>query len=89
MARESRDAVVSLRISDDDHVRLRQVAAARGTSVSELLRSVIHREVQEVPATAATVTGTPVRGSRSPDEGIYWVAHEGAVISGATITIRA
>ena len=104
MGKESRDAVVSVRISEEDQARLRELAAARGTSVSDLVRTVVLREVGEVPAVAATVTAsgsTPtLRSSRgstttstsqnpSPGHGIFWAQEEdGAVVSGSTITVR-
>src|SRR5690349_15708538 len=58
MAKESRDAVVSVRISEDDQARLRKLATERGTSVSELVRTVVVREVSETvtPPRAAGVT---------------------------------
>jgi hypothetical protein len=39
MPKDSRDAVVSVRISHEEQARLRAHAEARGMSVSELLRS--------------------------------------------------
>lgn len=84
MARESRDAVISVRISEDDQARLREVASERGTSVSELVRSVVLREVTEQPAPTATVTRTT---APRPDHGLHWANQEGAVISGGTITL--
>jgi predicted DNA-binding protein len=68
MPKESRDAVVSVRISEEDQARLRELAAERGTSVSELVRSVVLREVEEAPALAATVTATASTPTARPGQ---------------------
>lgn len=86
MPKDPRDAVISVRISEEDQNRLREVAAERGTSVSALVRSVVLREVAETPASAPTVTATSATGTPRTDHGIYWANQPGAVVSGGTIT---
>jgi Ribbon-helix-helix protein, copG family len=101
-ARESRDAIVSVRISEEEQARLREAAAANRTSVSEFVRSVVLREVGQTPAAPTTVTSSghnprsthgiawSTDGSAPPPNtgrGIIWSAPEGATISGNTITL--
>jgi uncharacterized protein (DUF1778 family) len=99
MAKESRDAVISVRISEEDQQRLRALATARGTSVSELVRGIVLREISEPVTAARTVTGTQCRSQRvtttattrapSADEGVFWGEEHGqATVAGATITVR-
>lgn len=99
MAKESRDAVISVRISEEDQQRLRELAAARGTSVSELVRGIVLREISDPPAAGPTVTAAQCRpqrlpttgaGTRAPsaDQGIFWGEHGHATVAGSTITVR-
>jgi Ribbon-helix-helix protein, copG family len=100
MAKESRDAVISVRISEEDQARLRALAAARGTSVSELVRSIVLREVStpEPVTTTHPATdrggprGTTTAAARAPsaDQGVFWSEQDRgrATVAGATITLR-
>lgn len=98
MAKESRDAVISVRISEEDQARLRALAAARGTSVSDLVRSVVLREISEPAAAARTVTSTECRSRSGPatgttrapsaDQGVFWGDQGGDTVAGSTITVR-
>jgi hypothetical protein len=100
MAKESRDAVISVRISEEDQARLRALAAARGTSVSELVRSIVLREIGEPASAATTFTSTECRGpqgtttaaARAPsaDQGVFWSDQDQGQdrVAGATITVR-
>jgi hypothetical protein len=86
MAPEPRDAVVSLRISADEHSRLRQAAEARGTSVSALVRSVVLREVNGAPH--AVQTETMVSSAQvQAGHGIFWDVHGSEPVAGGTLTI--
>jgi Mobilization protein NikA len=86
MAREPRDAVVSLRISDDEHSRLRQAAEARGVSVSALVRAIVTREVSGGPRAVETETiGSPSQGQAG--HGIFWDVQSGMTVAGGTLTI--
>lgn len=97
MAKEARDAVVSVRISEEDQSRLRRLAAERGTSVSELVRSVVVREVSEPPViprasgvTSGTATPRGTTTATSPstglDRGFTWEVPDAG--PGPTITLR-
>lgn len=98
MSEKSGDAVVSVRISKDAQDRLRQIAKARGTSVSDLVRSVVAREVSEpvqpvtrVSSGTAMSTGTTTTSASQPpvaDQGFFWGIQNPIAISGATITLR-
>jgi hypothetical protein len=100
MSKQPREAVVSVRISEEDQARLRQLAAARGTSVSELVRSFVVREVNEParqPASsgatsgfASPTTGTTTAASLIPvaDQGVFWDVEKPSTVSGSTITLR-
>lgn len=99
MAKEPRDAVVSVRISEEDQARLRQLATERGTSVSELVRSVVIREVTEAvaPPRAAGVTSGPAprigtttaaQQGHTMDNGLFWEVDSPSAVSGATVTLR-
>jgi len=98
MAKESRDAVISVRISEEDQARLRALAAARGTSVSELVRGIVLREISDPAAAATTYTSTECRAPRgttsgatrapSADQGVFWSDQDRATVAGATITVR-
>ena len=86
MAPEPRDAVVSLRISADEHSRLRQAAEARGTSVSALVRSVVLREVNGAPQ--AVQTETMVSGAQvQAGHGIFWDVQGSEPAASGTLTI--
>ncbi|HEV7964459.1 MAG TPA: DUF6290 family protein [Actinoplanes sp.] len=100
MAKEARDAVISVRISEEDQARLRALAATRGTSLSELVRSIVLREISEPASAGATFTSTECRGPRgtttaaarapSADQGVFWSDQDQgqATAAGATITVR-
>jgi hypothetical protein len=98
MAKESRDAVISVRISEEDQTKLRALAAARGTSVSELVRGIVLREVNDPPAATTTFTSTECHGPRGSTtaaaraqpagQGVFWSDQGQATVSGATITFR-
>jgi hypothetical protein len=86
MAREPRDAVVSLRISDEEQSRLRQAAEARGVSVSALVRAIVIREVSGGPQAVETKTiGSPGQGRA--DQGIFWDVQDGMTVAGGTLTV--
>lgn len=87
MPGDSRDTVISVRITEEAQLRLKEVAAERGTSVSALVRSVVLREVQEAPAAAPTVTASASSATPRTDHGLYWAEQPGALILGATFTI--
>jgi hypothetical protein len=71
MAKATRGAVVSVRMSDDEHARLRAIAEARGETLSELVRSVVVREMIR-PAPSASVTMTPLSQPAALGEGVVW-----------------
>ena len=98
MPKESRDAVISVRISEEDQARLRALAAARGTSVSELVRSIVLREISDPAPPATTYTSAECRAPKgsttaaarhpSADQGVFWSDQGAATVAGATITLR-
>ena len=96
MAKEARDAVISVRISEEDQARLRALAAARGTSVSELVRSVVLREIHGPATTTFTSdqcgapkgTTTAAKALPSADQGVFWSDQGAATVAGSTITLR-
>jgi len=86
MAKEPRDAVVSLRISDEEHSRLRQAAEARGVSVSALVRTIVVREVTGGPRAVETETiASP--GHSQAGQGIFWDVQNGMSVADGTLTI--
>jgi hypothetical protein len=90
MVKEPRGAVVSVRISEDEQARLRRLAEAQGKSVSELVRSVVVREVDGTRRSSSTVTMAPLSRSTAIGEGVFWTPiSNGTVISPGTLTIRA
>jgi hypothetical protein len=90
MAKEPRGAVVSVRISEDEQARLRRIAEAQGKSVSELVRSVVVREVDGTRRSSGTVTMAPLSRSTAIGEGVFWKpTANGTVTSPGTLTIRA
>jgi Family of unknown function (DUF6290) len=90
MAREQRGAVVSIRITDDEQARLRKMAHARGTSVSELMRSAAMREVEPPARMSGTVSTTASTGPPAEvDKGIFWDNAENLLTpSPGTLIIR-
>jgi hypothetical protein len=102
MSKEARDAIISVRISEEQQAQLKALAAARGTSVSDLVRSVVVREVSEpmrrsTGRTQATTGPAPVEGTTTSgaltqapgvDQGVFWDDGFQSGISGATITVR-
>lgn len=86
MAREPREAVVSLRISDEEHSRLRQAALARGVTISALVRAIVVREVTGgAPTIEAETMASP--GQRQAGHGIFWDVQSGMAIAGNTLTV--
>jgi uncharacterized protein DUF6290 len=86
---KERGAVVSVRITDDEQARLRDVAKARGTSVSELVRSVVEREMSPQLPVGAAVSVAPLSQSSLVERGIFWSASEGSTSpTPGTINIR-
>jgi Ribbon-helix-helix protein, copG family len=85
MDRDGRRAVVSVRISEADRERLRQIADARGTSVSDLVRSAVLREAGGEPR---VTTSTMVSGGKSHEigKGLTWDTMTGTRIDGNTLT---
>ena len=86
MGRDGRHAVVSVRISEADQQRLRRIAEARGTSVSDLVRSAALREVGDARPQAVTVTTAPAGRASEIGKGLTWDAPLGAQINGNTFT---
>ena len=83
MARESRGAVVSVRISDDEQSRLRHRADALGITVSELIRSAALAEIRiEDDATQVSTKTLPA----AQVDGVVWNAPQGAQVAGSTLT---
>lgn len=87
MAREPKGAVVSLRMSEEEQAQLRQMADERGSSVSDLIRTFVSREMDAGTAATVTVTTSQTGRPTQLNEGIFWNAHEGAVIAGGTLTV--
>jgi hypothetical protein len=82
----TKGAVISLRVSEDEQARLREAAEERGTSVSDLVRAVVLREVNDSPTggVVASSTATPaVDGWQGP----FWNVAEGVTVAGATVTL--
>jgi uncharacterized protein (DUF1778 family) len=85
MDRDGRRLVVSVRISDVDQQRLRRMADARGTTISDLVRSAALREAggdQQV----VTVTTAPASQTCEIGKGLTWNAAPGAQVNGNTFT---
>lgn len=87
MAKEGRGTILSLRISEDEQLSLRQYAEAHGTSVSDLVRSLVHREVTPQVRSTASVTTTTVSIAHSIGQGIFWDVSLKNTDSGGTVTI--
>lgn len=90
MAKESKAAVVSVRLSEEDQRRLRRIAETRGTTVSDLVRSAALREVSDDGISrAASVTTSPTSSHAQVEHGLFWEGvPDDALISGTTISIR-
>ncbi|MGV9535028.1 DUF6290 family protein [Streptosporangium sandarakinum] len=89
MAKDSKAAVVSVRLSEEEQQRLRRVAETRGTTVSNLVRSAALREAGEVQeAQAVSVTTSPTSSHVQVEHGIFWDAPDHAFISSGTLSIR-
>jgi len=90
MAKETRGAIVSVRLSDEEQDRLRAIAEETGTTVSEVIRTLVKRETRD--PLPSGVTQAPIRdavlydGSAST---FRWLAGDWEGVSGATITTRA
>ena len=84
MGKEPRGAVVSVRISDDEQVRLRERADALGMTVSELIRSAALGEIRMEDTATQVVTKTV---PAAQTDGVVWKAPEGAQVAGSTITL--
>jgi hypothetical protein len=100
MAKEPRGAIVSVRISQDEQVRLRRLADERGVSVSELLRTAALAEIRGPQPSGAAVTAPTVGdrpsgfvlketpGVRAGEAaGVLWDVPDGALVEGNTITL--
>jgi hypothetical protein len=85
MDRDGRRTVVSVRISETDQQRLRRIADARGTSVSDLLRSAALREAGGGPQ-VVTITTASASQPCEIGRGLTWDAAPGAQIDGNTFT---
>ena len=89
MAKESKAAVVSVRLSEEDQQRLRRIAETRGTTVSDLVRSAALREAgDEHDAQAMSISTSPTNSYVQVEHGIFWDALDDAYVSGATMNIR-
>ena len=90
MSKEQRGAIVSVRITDEEQQRLREVALARGTSVSEVVRSVVVREMFLPEPVGPAVSAAPVSSRAEVDRGIFWTSPQAeSIVAAGTITIQA
>ncbi|MGV2387215.1 MAG UNVERIFIED_CONTAM: ribbon-helix-helix protein, CopG family [Thermobifida fusca] len=94
MAKESRGAVVSVRLSEQEQAQLRLVADARGTSVSEVIRSYVAQEANRLPSgdTSSTAVRDPavyvasgVTGAG--DRGVRWMTGVESTSIGSTLVV--
>jgi hypothetical protein len=68
MSKDPRGAVVSVRLPEDQQTYLEQLAEARGTSVSDLIRSYVANEMQPPPS-GETVSTAPDSTAAQVDTG--------------------
>jgi len=87
MAKEPRGAILSVRVSDDEQVLLRKMAEDRGTSVSDLVRSFVAREVGVITSETITTSTSWTGSAADPQAQPIWFAGEQAVVDGSTVTI--
>lgn len=84
MPKETRDAVISVRLSADEQDRLKALAESQGGSVSDLIRGYVRRETgPRLPrgeTSAAASAGSPLVRPR-------WSAPTGSVVDGFTLTV--
>lgn len=82
----AKGAVISLRVSEDEQSKLRHAADERGTSVSDLVRAVVLREVSDEPAIGAPAISST---ASTPDawRGPFWDVGEGATVQGSTVIV--
>ncbi len=85
MDRDGRRSVVSVRISDADQQRLRRMADARGTTVSDLVRSAALSEAGG-DRQVVTITTAPAGLMHEIGKGVTWDATPGAQVNGNTFT---
>ncbi|GAB2457420.1 ribbon-helix-helix domain-containing protein [Xylanimonas ulmi] len=86
MGTATRGSVLSLRLSDREREALRVAAEARGTGVSELVRSMVAKELSPSPSPRGATTS----GQSAPatvGQGVFWqMGTGGATASGGRIT---
>ena len=86
MPKETRDAVVSVRMSAEEQERLRLLAESRGGSVSDLIRAYVRQETGERLPRGETAASSS-RTATYPEQGPFWTGPAGAVADGANLTV--
>jgi hypothetical protein len=85
MTKESKGAVVSIRLTEDEQAHLRAIAVAQGTSVSEVIRRLVAASIG--PGLPLGTSAPSARtGGGGIDEGVFWSADAGTA-SGSTLTV--
>lgn len=82
MSSTPRSSVLSLRLSDEEQRTLRAAAEARGTSVSDLVRSLVSRELAS-PALQSVTTSNATSVRPSIGQGIFWQVADAAAERGS------
>jgi len=83
MSSASRGSVLSLRLSDEEQRTLRAAAEARGTSVSDLVRSLVSRELN-ASEPIVIPTSNSASGRRSIGQGVFWHVPQSGQESGGS-----
>lgn len=86
MGREARGSIVSVRLSEQEQVQLRQIAESRGTSISEVIRSYVAGEMHPTPL-GQTASAQPTNPSVHIEGGVRWQAGTEAVADGTNLNM--
>lgn len=84
--KEPRQAVVSIRLSDDEQDRLRKIADQQGMTVSDVVRGYVNQEMAG-PLPRGESIGAHRQAGPTGLGGLQWSTGEGAQVDGQTITV--
>ena len=84
MSKATKGAILSLRLSEGEQMALRGLAESRGTSVSDVIRSIVAREV--APPQAPIATSSAASRPAVIGQGVFWRTSEEPSRSGTIST---
>jgi hypothetical protein len=90
MAKSTKDAVLTLRISEQEQEQLRRAAAIRNQSVSEYVRHVVKGDVAVIASSTTVSTDSLTRASVTAGRSSGWLNYgAGHVTNGNSVTVVA